>query len=146
MTDATRPTKTLAIVKPDATERSLTGAILDMGERAGLRLLALRMCSPGASLFEAIYAEHAAQPWFPLQIEYMSSGPVMLAAFEGADAVPTWRSVMGATDRAKAAEGTVRRRFAQDLRRNSVHGSDSDASAAREIALAFPDLAADVPA
>jgi len=129
--------RTLAIIKPDATARPVAGAILAMAEQAGLRVVGIRMMRPMRSLFEELYAEHADQPWFGDQIAYMASGPVIVAVLEGEDAVATWRRVMGPTDCTKAPEGTVRRRYALSYRENSVHGSDSPESAAREIDLFF---------
>jgi nucleoside-diphosphate kinase len=134
--------RTLALLKPDATARPIVGAIVAMAEEAGLRVAAARMGEFGPAAMEDLYAEHAGRPYFADQIAYMVSGPVLALVLEGPDAVATWRGVMGPTDREKAPEGTVRRRFAESFRRNSVHGSDSVANAEREIAVFFPDAVA----
>lgn len=139
--------QTLAILKPDAVARPVVGAILAMAEAAGLRIAAMEMRRLDENTARAIYAEHAGKDWLPDQIAYMLSGPVVAVILEGEDAIARWRAVMGPTDHTKAPEGTVRRGFALSYRENSVHGSDSPASAAREIAILFPNhVAPDVAA
>ena len=130
--------RTLAVIKPDATARPIVGAIVAMAESAGLRVVEARMLSPTVPLMESLYAEHAGRDYFADQVGYMVSGPVLAMVLEGEDAVATWRRVMGPTDREKAGPGTVRRTYAESFRRNSVHGSDSVETAAREISLFFP--------
>lgn len=129
--------RTFALIKPDATARPIVGAIVAMAEDAGLRVVAARMTRPGREVMEALYAEHAGRHYFAEQVAYMDSGPVLALVLEGEGAVASWRAVMGPTDREKAPEGTIRRRFAESFRRNSVHGSDSVAAAEREIAIFF---------
>lgn len=129
--------RTFALIKPDATARPIVGAIVAMAEGAGLRVVAARMARPDRAQVESLYAEHAGRHYFADQVEYMLSGPVLALVLEGEGAVAAWRAVMGPTDREQAPEGTVRRRFAESFRRNSVHGSDSAEAAARETAIFF---------
>ena len=129
--------RTLALLKPDATARRIVGRILTMAEDAGLRIVAARHLTLTPAEASDLYAEHAGRDYFEAQVEYMTSGPVLALVLEGEGATAKWRSVMGPTDRTKAPEGTVRRLYAETYRRNSVHGSDSPGSAAREIAILF---------
>jgi nucleoside-diphosphate kinase len=129
--------RTLSIIKPDATRRHLTGAINDRFERRGLRIVAQKRLLLTRSQAEAFYAVHAARPFYRSLVEFMSSGPVVVQVLEGEDAVAAAREIMGATDPAQAAPGTIRRDFAQSIEANSVHGSDAAASAAAEIAFFF---------
>lgn len=129
--------RTLSILKPDATERNLTGAINTMFEEAGLRIVAQKRVRLTRAQAEGFYAEHRERPFFGELVEFMTSAPVVLQVLEGENAVARHREVMGATNPANAAEGTVRKRFAKSTGENSVHGSDSEASAAREIAFFF---------
>ena len=132
--------RTFAMIKPDATRRHLTGSILKLAEQAGLAPIALKRLRLDQKSAEAMYAEHAAQPWFRDQVDYMVSGPVVAVVFEGADAIIRWRALMGPTDRTKAPEGTIRNLFAVSYRENSVHGSDSEEAATREIGLFFSGI------
>ena len=125
--------RTFSILKPDATARSLTGAINAMIEKAGLRIIAqkrIRMSRPQAETF---YAVHRERPFFDELVTFMTSGPVVVQVLEGQNAIAKYRGVMGATDPAKAAEGTIRKVHARSMVENSVHGSDSVDTAAAEI-------------
>ncbi len=129
--------RTFSIVKPDAVERNLIGAIYQRFEQAGLSVVAAKMLRLGAADAEGFYAEHQARPFFKDLVAYMTSGPVMVQVLEGEDAVATNRRLMGATDPKKADPGTIRADFALSIDANAVHGSDSAESAAREIAFFF---------
>jgi nucleoside-diphosphate kinase len=129
--------RTLFIVKPDAVERNLIGHILAHVEEAGFRPVAARLVRLSRPQAEEFYAEHKERPFFGDLVAFMTSSPVMLVCLEREDAVKTLREVVGATDPAQAAAGTVRQKFGVDKQRNSVHASDSPASAARELALLF---------
>jgi nucleoside-diphosphate kinase len=132
--------RTLCIIKPDATTRNLTGAIITIIERSGLRIVAqkrVRWTLPQAQKF---YAEHKERPFYDDLCAFMTSAPIVLQVLEGEGAIAKYRKVMGATDPEEAKRGTIRKRFARSKSQNSVHGSDSPASATREIALTFqPD-------
>jgi nucleoside-diphosphate kinase len=129
--------KTLILVKPDAMERNLGGAILARLEKAGLKIAALKMLRVDEALAKKHYAEHVAKPFFKDLVDYITSYPIIAAVFEGQNAVEVARKTMGATDPKKAEPGTIRRDLGVDLQRNSVHGSDSPQSAEREINLYF---------
>ena len=129
--------RTLSIIKPDAVARSLQGEILAMIQRAGLRIVAMKMVRLTRAQAEAFYAVHKERPFYGELVSYMASGPVVCSVLEGEDAVATYRTLMGATDPAKAAEGTIRRLYAQSLDANAVHGSDAPETAAQEIAFFF---------
>jgi nucleoside-diphosphate kinase len=129
--------RTLSIIKPDATRRDLTGAINDRIERAGLRIVAQRRIRMGREQAEAFYTVHRERPFYKTLVEFMSSGPVVVQVLAGEDAVAKYREVMGATDPAKAAAGTIRKDFAESIEANSVHGSDSAENARTEIAFFF---------
>ena len=129
--------RTLSIIKPDATRRDLTGAINDRFERHGLRIVAQKRLLLTRAQAEAFYRVHAARPFYHSLVEFISSGPVVVQVLEGPDAVAQARAVMGATDPAAAAAGTIRRDFGESIERNSVHGSDSPETAAAEIAFFF---------
>ena len=129
--------RTFSIIKPDATERNLTGAINAMIEAAGLRIVAQKRVRITREQAETFYAVHSARPFFGELVAFMSSGPVVVQVLEGDDAIAKYRDVMGATDPAKAAEGTIRKRFARSMGENSVHGSDAAETAAQEIAQFF---------
>ena len=129
--------RTLSIIKPDATRRNLTGQINARLEAAGLRIVAQRRIRLTREQAEAFYAVHRERPFFAGLVEFMISGPVVVQVLEGADAVAKNREVMGATDPKKAARGTIRADFAEDIEANSVHGSDSAENAATEIAFFF---------
>ncbi|GBD44725.1 Nucleoside diphosphate kinase [bacterium HR40] len=132
--------RTLSIIKPDATRRNLTGAINARIEQAGLRIVAQKRLWLTRAQAEAFYAVHRERPFFDSLCRFMSSGPVVVQVLEGENAIETYRQVMGATDPAKAAPGTIRRDFAENIEANSVHGSDSPATAAREIAFFFAEI------
>jgi len=131
--------RTLSIIKPDATRRDLTGAINDRFERSGLRIIAQKRLRLSRARAERFYAVHAARPFFQSLVGFMISGPVVVQVLEGEDAVAKNRVVMGATDPAKAAPGTIRKDFAESIEANSVHGSDSPETARDEIAFFFND-------
>ena len=129
--------RTFSIIKPDATKRNITGAINAVIEKAGLRIVAqkrLRWSEADAGEF---YAEHKERPFYGELCEFMTSEPIVIQVLEGENAIAKYREVMGATDPAEAADGTIRKLFALSKGENSVHGSDSPASAEREIALNF---------
>ncbi|MEO5800043.1 MAG: nucleoside-diphosphate kinase [Gemmatimonadales bacterium] len=130
---------TFAMVKPDAVSTGKGGAILAHIEKQGFGIRAMRMVRLTRTEAEAFYAVHRERPFYGELVEFMSSGPVVALALEAADAVASWRTAIGATDPAEAAEGTVRKLFAESKGRNAVHGSDSDENAAREIAFFFPE-------
>ncbi|MGK7344975.1 MAG: nucleoside-diphosphate kinase [Candidatus Nitrospinota bacterium M3_3B_026] len=132
--------RTLAIIKPDAVERGLTGKILSWIEGEGLKVAAMKMIHMTKAQAEGFYAEHRERPFFESLTKYMSSGPCVVAVLEGDNAQPKWREIMGATNPADAAEGTIRKELAVDLEKNSVHGSDSEASAARETSYFFSEI------
>ncbi|HEY7457712.1 MAG TPA: nucleoside-diphosphate kinase [Xanthobacteraceae bacterium] len=129
--------RTFSIIKPDATARNLTGAINDRIERAGLRIVAQRRLRMTREQAEGFYAVHRERPFFRSLVEFMTSGPVVVQVLEGENAVSKYREVMGATDPAKAAPGTIRKDFAQSIEANSVHGSDSPENAGTEITFFF---------
>jgi nucleoside-diphosphate kinase len=129
--------RTLSIIKPDATRRNLTGAINDRLERAGLRIVAQKRLWLSRKQAEAFYAVHRERPFYASLCEFMSSGPVVVQVLEGEDAVARNRDVMGATNPANAAAGTIRKDFAESIEANSVHGSDSAETAAAEVAFFF---------
>jgi nucleoside-diphosphate kinase len=129
--------RTLSIIKPDATERNLSGAINAVIEQAGLRVIAQKRVRWTRAEAEKFYEVHKTRPFFADLVTFMTSGPIVVQVLEGDDAVKTYRTVMGATDPAKAAAGTIRQQFGQGIERNSVHGSDSPANAGVEIGLIF---------
>jgi len=132
--------RTLSIIKPDATRRNLTGEIVARFEKAGLRVVAQRRIRLSQAQAQAFYAVHAARPFYKSLVEFMTSGPVVVQVLEGESAIAKNREVMGATDPAKAAPGTVRKDFAESMEANSVHGSDAPETAANEIKFFFSDL------
>ncbi|HLJ51986.1 MAG TPA: nucleoside-diphosphate kinase [Rhizomicrobium sp.] len=132
--------RTLSIIKPDATRRNQTGAIIDRFEKAGLRVIASRRLHLSRAQAEAFYAVHEERPFFRSLVEFMTSGPVVVQVLEGENAIARNREVMGATDPAKAAPGTIRKDFAESIEANSVHGSDGAGTAANEIKFFFSDL------
>ena len=132
--------RTFSIIKPDATARNLTGAINAVIEKAGLRIVGQKRVRWTKAQAEKFYEEHAARPFYGELCTFMTSGPVVVQVLEGENAIAKYREVMGATDPAEAADGTIRKLFARSKGENSSHGSDSPAAAAREIALNFkPD-------
>jgi nucleoside-diphosphate kinase len=132
--------RTLSIIKPDATRRNLTGRINAVLEEAGLRIVAQRRTRLTQAQAEVFYAVHRERPFFQGLVEFMTSGPVVVQVLEGENAVAKNREVMGATDPKKAASGTIRAQFAEDIEANSVHGSDSPKNAANEIAFFFAGI------
>lgn len=129
--------RTLSILKPDATRRNLTGKINAKFEDAGLRIVAQKRVQLTKAEAEGFYAVHRERPFFGSLVEFMTSGPVVVQVLEGEGAVLKNRDVMGATNPANAAEGTIRKEFAESIEANSVHGSDSAENAAIEIAYFF---------
>jgi nucleoside-diphosphate kinase len=129
--------RTLSILKPDATRRNLTGAINDRFERRGLRIVAQKRIRLTEAQAESFYEVHAARPFYRGLVTFMISGPIVVQVLEGPDAVALSREIMGATDPAAAASGTIRKDFAVSIEANSVHGSDSPENATREIAFFF---------
>jgi len=132
--------RTLSIIKPDATKRNHTGAIVDRFEKAGLRVIASKRMQLSTAQAEAFYNVHKARPFFKSLCEFMTSGPVVVQVLEGENAIAKNREVMGATDPSKAAPGTIRKDFAESIEANSVHGSDAPETAAHEIRFFFSDL------
>jgi nucleoside-diphosphate kinase len=132
--------KTLSIIKPDAVERTLIGEILAQIEAGGLRLKALKMVHMSKAQAQGFYAVHKERPFFDSLTDYMSSGPVVVSILEGENAIARYREIMGATNPAEAAEGTIRKRFGQDIEKNSVHGSDASETATQEISYFFNQL------
>jgi nucleoside-diphosphate kinase len=131
--------RTFSIIKPDATKRNLTGAINAVIEKAGLRIVAQKRVQWTEAQAKKFYAEHKARPFYKELVTFMTSGPIVVQVLEGNNAIAKYREVMGKTDPAEAAEGTIRKLFAQSKGKNSVHGSDSPEAAAREIAQNFKD-------
>ena len=132
--------RTLSIIKPDATRRNLTGAINQKFEEAGLRIVAQKRIRLSPEQAEAFYAVHRERPFFGELTEFMASAPVVVQVLEGEDAIARNREVMGATNPADAAEGTIRASFAESVGENSVHGSDAPETAAEEIAFFFAGI------
>ena len=130
-------TRTFSIIKPDATRRNLTGAVTKMLEEAGLRVVGSKRVRLSREQAESFYGVHKERPFFGELVEFITSGPVVVQVLEGEDAVKANRDVMGATNPKDAAEGTIRKLFAESIEANSVHGSDSDENAAIEIAFFF---------
>ena len=131
--------RTFSIIKPDATERNLTGAINAVIEKAGLRIIGQRRIQMTDQQAKRFYAVHAERPFYGELVEFMTSGPVVVQVLEGENAVAKYREVMGATNPAEAADGTIRKLFAKSIGENSVHGSDSEENAAIEIAQFFSE-------
>jgi len=132
--------RTLSIIKPEAVARALIGEILEKFEKAGLKIIAAKLVLLNKEKAEGFYAVHKERPFFASLTRYMSSGPVLVSVLEGEGAISKNREIMGATDPAKAAEGTIRRQWGMDVERNAVHGSDAPETAAQEISFFFkPD-------
>jgi nucleoside-diphosphate kinase len=129
--------RTFSILKPDATRRNLTGAINALIEKAGLRVVAQKRIHMTQAQAESFYGVHKARPFFGSLVAFMTSGPVVVQVLEGENAVAKYRDVMGATNPANAAPGTIRKEFAESIEANSAHGSDSAENAAIEIAYFF---------
>lgn len=132
--------RTLCLIKPDAVRRNIAGAILDMIQKSGLKVIGMKMLHLSKEKAEGFYAVHRERPFFNSLTTYMSSGPIVAVALEGADAIARYRTLMGATNPANAAEGTIRRLYALDVEANSVHGSDAPETAAVEIPYFFSAL------
>ena len=131
--------RTFSIIKPDATRRNLTGAINSKIESSGLRIIAQKRIHMSAAQAKEFYSVHAERPFYNGLVSFMTSGPVIVQVLEGENAISTYREVMGATKPSEAADGTIRKEFAETIEANSVHGSDSDENAAIEIAHFFND-------
>jgi nucleoside-diphosphate kinase len=132
--------RTLVLVKPDAIQRDLAGAIISRLEKLGLKLVALKMLHPSKTLAQKHYAVHRDKPFYNELVDYITSAPIVAAVFEGENAVEAARKAMGTTDPARAEKGTIRGDFGLSIEKNSVHGSDSPANAELEIKLFFsPD-------
>src|SRR6195952_1503830 len=132
--------RTFSIIKPDATRRNLTGKVNSVLEAAGLRIVAQKRMHMTTAQAESFYGVHAARPFFRDLVTFMTSGPVVVQVLEGDNAVARNREIMGATNPANAAAGTIRKEFAESIEANSVHGSDSAENAATEIAFFFPAI------
>ena len=131
--------RTLSIIKPDATERNITGKIIAMLEEGGLRVVAQKRVHWTREQAETFYAVHKERPFYDDLVTFMISGPIVVQVLEGEDAVANNRKIMGATNPSEAAQGTIRAEFAENIERNSVHGSDSVENAREEIAMSFDE-------
>jgi nucleoside-diphosphate kinase len=131
--------RTLILVKPDAFERALTGEVLARFERKGLRIAALKKLTASEAIAHEHYAEHTEKPFFGELVEFITGGPLVAAVLEGTEAVKAARQLIGATNPVEAETGSIRGDFALEVTFNMVHGSDSDESAEREIAIWFPE-------
>jgi nucleoside-diphosphate kinase len=129
--------RTLAIIKPDAVEKRLSGAIIQRIEQSGFQIRAMRRVHLSKREAEGFYAVHRERPFFASLTAFMSSGPAVVLVLEAADAIRKWRTLMGATDPAKAESGTLRKEFAESIERNATHGSDAAETAAYEISYFF---------
>ena len=129
--------RTLAIIKPDAVERRQIGAIIQRIETTGFQIRAIRRVHLSKAQAEGFYAIHRERPFFPSLTAFMSSGPAVVLVLEAAGAIKKWRTLMGATDPAKADAGTLRKEFAESIERNATHGSDAPETAAYEIGYFF---------
>jgi nucleoside-diphosphate kinase len=132
--------RTLSIIKPDGVEKGIVGKIISRFEASGLKPIAIRLTHLSRREAEGFYAVHAARPFFNDLVAFMTSGPVVLMVLEGDSAVLKNREIMGATDPKKAADGTIRKDFATDIEKNTVHGSDSVENARIEICYFFPEV------
>jgi nucleoside-diphosphate kinase len=132
--------RTLVLVKPDGVARGLVGEVLSRIERKGFRIVALDLRTVPAQVAQSHYAEHVDKPFFGDLVDFITSGPLLAAVIEGPEVIASWRTMMGATNPANAAPGTIRGDLATETQFNVTHGSDSPESAAREIALFFPAL------
>lgn len=132
--------RTLSIIKPDAVSRNVQGKILDMIQEDGFRIAGMKMIQLSKTQAEKFYAVHKKRPFFQSLTEFMTSGPVVVSVLEHEDAVDKYRKLMGATNPEQAEEGTIRKKFALDIEKNSVHGSDSPETAAQEVAFFFNEL------
>jgi nucleoside-diphosphate kinase len=132
--------KTLSIIKPDAVGKNAIGAILSRFEKAGLKIVAVRMMHLSRAEAEAFYGVHKARPFFKDLVDFMVSGPILVSVLEGEGAIARNRELMGATDPKKAAPGTIRADFADSIDANAVHGSDAPETALVEVAFFFPSM------
>jgi len=132
--------RTLSIIKPDGVEKGIIGKVVARLEAAGLKPVAVRMARLSQAEAEGFYAVHKARPFFNDLVKFMTSGPVVLMVLEGEGAVLKNRDIMGATDPKKAADGSIRKDFATDIEKNTVHGSDSVENARVEVAYFFPEI------
>ena len=132
--------RTLSMIKPDGVSRNLIGEVLSFFEKGGLRIVAMKMLHLTKEQAKEFYIVHKDKPFYDELTDYMSSGPIVALVLEGENAIARCREIMGATDPAEAAEGTIRKTFALSKGENTVHGSDSPESAAREIAFFFSEL------
>jgi nucleoside-diphosphate kinase len=132
--------RTLAIIKPDAVERHVAGRIIQRIEAEGFQIRAIKRVSLSTKQAEGFYAVHRERPFFGSLTTFMSSGPAIVMVLEAADAIRKWRTLMGATDPAKADAGTLRKEFAESIERNATHGSDAPDTAAYEIGYFFAGL------
>lgn len=132
--------RTLSLIKPDGVSRNLIGEVLRFFEKEGLKIVALKMVHLTKEEAKRFYIVHQDKPFYDELTDYMSSGPIVALVLEGEDAIARCRKIMGATDPAEAEEGTIRKTFALSKGENTVHGSDSPDSAAKEIAFFFSDL------
>jgi nucleoside-diphosphate kinase len=132
--------RTLSIIKPDGVEKAVIGKVIARFEASGLKPVAMKMKLLSRTEAEGFYAVHKARPFFADLVKFMTSGPVLLMVLEGESAVARNRDIMGATDPRKAAEGTIRKDFATDIEKNTVHGSDSPENARIEVGYFFPEI------
>ena len=132
--------RTLALIKPDATERGMQGKIIDRILQSGFSILTMKQIRLSRPKAKAFYGEHEGKPFYDSLCDYMCSGVIVAMALEKENAIDDWRKLMGATNPADAAEGTIRKEFAVDIEKNSVHGSDSTNSANREVPFFFNSL------
>ncbi len=132
--------RTLSIIKPDGVEKGIIGRVISRFESAGLKPIAIKLKHLSRTEAEGFYAVHKARPFFGDLVKFMTSGPVVLMVLEGEGAVAKNRDIMGATDPKKAAEGTIRKDFATDIEKNTVHGSDSVENAKIEVSYFFPEI------
>ena len=133
-------TRTYAMIKPHAVAAGNVGKIIDRVEREGFKVVGLKKIQFSKKFAEIFYAVHAARPFFQELVNDIAAGPIVAMVLEKEDAVASWRNIIGATDPAKAAEGTLRRLYGESVGKNVVHGSDADETAAVECALVFPEL------
>ena len=132
--------RTLSIIKPDVTERKLVGEVISLIEASGLEIYAMRLVTLTRTEAEKFYAVHESRPFFSGLVDFMISGPVVVSVLQGDDAIVRYRELMGATDPAKAKDGTIRKAVGLDIERNSVHGSDAPETAMDEIAFFFSGI------
>jgi len=137
---ATSIERTFGIVKPDAVEKNAVGGVIEMIEKAGLKIVGLRLVKMSDAQARAFYAVHKERPFFPDLVRFMTSGPAVVMAIEGENAVPRYREVMGPTDSTKAPAGTIRNKYGTNIERNAVHGSDAPDTARAELAFFFAGL------